>query len=185
MNARSFWRQLWLAILISVIGGVLHMTLSSLFGTPLSIRLTLLVVAFVYVLALLRSSPSRSGRLLAALVWIGLSAGLLAFNPGLSIWVVLQTGFIWLLRSLLRYDSLIAAGADGLISAFAMAAGVATALHTGNLFLCLWSYFLTQALSALVPKGPGIAPAEVPADHDFDASFRNAEAALRRLSLRS
>jgi hypothetical protein len=139
------------------------------------------------VLALLAHGPRHSGHVVAALAWLTLAGLLLIFNPPLTLWLLLPTGFIWLLRSLRRYDSLIPAGGDALLSGFALAAAIATAQHTHSLFLSLWSYFLVQALAAFIPVRNVATPAASgrTRDTDFDSSYRNAETALRRLSLRS
>ena len=186
MNAPSFWRQLLLALALSVLGVVLHGTLSMILGGSVSIRLTLLAVTMAYVLFLLHSSPARSGRWLAALACLGLAGLLMLLNPALWLWLLLLTGFIWLLRSLQSYNSLIPAAIDALICVLALAAAIATARHSGSLFLSLWSYFLIQALLVLLPMTRPLKPhPAASAEVDFDISYRNAEAALRRLSLRS
>ncbi len=184
MKALTFWRGALLAVVISVVGAVLHALLTKVLGSGHSLRLIVLVSAMSYVLAMLAYDPRHSGRVVAALAWLGLAGLLLVFNPPLSLWMLLQTGFIWLLRSLQRYDSLIPAGADALISGFALAAAIATAQHTHSLFLTLWSFFLVQALVAFVPVRAVRAPA-IARESDFESSYRNAETALRRLSLRS
>jgi hypothetical protein len=185
MTAAAFGRQLLLALAISAAGAVVHSALASIFGSAIAIRLTLLTVALIYLLSLLRNAPRRSGRLLSALVWLGLAGLLLLFNPPLMVWALSQIGLIWLLRSLQRYQSLVAAGADALLCGLAIAAAMTTALHTGSLFLCLWSFFLIQALLVFVrlPQGSPRNSGDS-GEHDFESSLRTAEAALRRLSLR-
>lgn len=186
MKALTFWRGVLLAIVISVVGAVLHMVLAKVFGSATTLRLVILVAALGYVLALLAHGPRQDGRVVAALAWLGLAGLLLVFNPPLILWLLLQTGFIWLLRSLQRYASLIPAGSDALLSGFALAAAIATAQHTHSLFLALWSYLLVQALAAFIPARNTAAPAaSAGADTDFESSYRNAETALRNLSLRS
>jgi hypothetical protein len=186
MKALTFWRGALLAICISVVGAVLHTVLARILGGAISLRLVILIASLSYVLALLAHGPGQSGRVVAALAWLGLAGLLLVFNPPLTLWLLLQTGFIWLLRSLQRYDSLIPAGSDALLSGFALAGAIATAQHTHSLFLALWSYFLVQALAAFISVRYVTAPAaSAGADSDFESSYRNAETALRNLSLRS
>lgn len=185
MKTLSFWRGVLLGIVISVVGAVLHTVLAKMFGSASSLRLIILGAALSYVLTLLTCGPRHSGRVVAVLAWLGLAGLLLVFNPPLTLWLLLQTGFIWLLRSLQRYDSLIPAGFDALLSGFALAAAIATAQHTHSLFLALWSYFLVQALIAFVPVRTSSTAAATTRDTDFESSYRNAETALRRLSLRS
>ena len=186
MRTLTFWPGVALALAISAAGWMLHAVCASLIGSALSLRLVVLIAAMLQVLALLATHPGRSGRIVAGAAWTLLSLLLVALAPPLTVWLVAQTGFIWLLRSLQRYDSLLPAGADALLSGFALAAAIATAMHTRSLFLSLWCYFLVQALAAFLPRRLGanpIAPAIDP--DDFEAAFRTAEAALRRLSLRA
>ena len=185
MSKPSFWRSVLLALAISVVGAVLHSVLAGVFGRALSLRLVVLVVALIYVLSLLYQSPLRSGRVVAVIAWLALSGLLLGFNPALSVWLILQTGFVWLLRGLQGYDSLISAGIDALLCAFALSAAVATAMHSQSLWLTLWTYFLVQALHVFVPRRMAAAdPVRPVPANDFDSAFRNAEMALRRLSAR-
>ncbi|GMU44208.1 MAG: hypothetical protein IT479_06275 [Xanthomonadales bacterium] len=184
MNAIPFWRGVLLALLLSIVGAVLHAVAAPWIGSALSLRLSLLLVATLYVFALLASAPGRSGRVLAALAWCVLAGALLLAWPRLSVWLLAATLWFWLLRSLLRYQSLLPATFDALLGGFALAAAVATAMHTHSLFLALWCYFLVQAFNSWLPHSAAVAAVSAPA-HDFDTAFRNAEAALRRLSLHS
>ena len=188
MSKPSFWRSVLLALALSIVGAVLHSVLAGIFGRGLSLRLVVLAVSAIYVLGLLHASPLRSGRVVAAIAWLVLAGLLLAFNPALVVWLILQTAFIWLLRGLQAYDSPIAAGIDALLCAFALSAAVATAIHSHSLLLTLWSYFLVQALHVFVPRrlqphspAPTVAGSD---SDDFDSAYRNAEMALRRLSTR-
>ncbi len=186
MKSLSFWPAVALALAISAAGWVLHAVCASMVGSALSLRMVVLAAAMLQVLALLATHPARSGRIVAAAAWLLLSGLLVLVDPNLTIWLVAQTGFIWLLRSLQRYDSLVPAAADALLCGFALAAAVATAMHTRSLFLSLWCYFLVQALAAFLPRRLGAKPTAAAVDpNDFEAAFRTAEAALRRLSLRA
>lgn len=186
MKTLSFWPAVALALAISVLGWVLHSVIGGFLGIGVSLRVVVLVAAMLQLLALLATHPQRSGRVVAAGAWLALSGLLVLVDPALPVWLVAQTGFIWLLRSLQRYDSLLPAAADALLSGFALSAAIATAMHTRSLFLSLWCYFLVQALAAFLPRRlPTAAPPAAAGVNDFEASFRTAEAALRRLSLRS
>lgn len=186
MKTLSFWPAVALALAISVLGWVLHTVIGSVLGIGWSLRIVVLAAAMLQVLTLLATTPQRSGRVVAAAAWLALSGALVLLDPALPLWLIAQTGFIWLLRSLQRYDSLLTAAADALLSGFALSAAIATAMHTRSLFLSLWSYFLVQALAAFLPRRlPASAPHTAAGGNDFEASFRTAEAALRRLSLRA
>lgn len=182
MKAAGFWREAAYALLISAAAAIAFEFCRPLLGSALTLRLTLLGAATVYLAILLAQSPRRSGRLLAACSWLVLCAALLVFNPSLSAWLLLPTVCIWLLRSLLSYRSPIPALVDASLGAFALAAAVVSAGHSQSLFLSLWCYFLVQALHVFVP---GTAtPRQDQITDPFDAAARHAEAALRRLSVR-
>ena len=53
MKALTFWRGVLLAIVISVVGAVLHTALAKMFGSASSLRLIILGAALSYVLTLL------------------------------------------------------------------------------------------------------------------------------------
>lgn len=178
-----FGPSLLLALALAIVGAVSHLALAPWLGGADSLRFALLLVGTLYWFALLASAPRRSGRMLALAAWCVLCAALAVLWPPLWLWLFGATGSFWLLRSLQRYQSLLPAAADAALSAFALAFAVVAAEHTHSIFLALWCYFLGQALVALVPRGTGSLRATVEAC-DFDASYRSAEAALRRLSVR-
>lgn len=178
-----FGPALLLALALALIGAVAHLSLAPWIGGAYSLRCALLLVGTLYWLALLASAPRRSGRLLALAAWCALCLALALLWPPLWLWLFAATGSFWLLRSLQRYQSLLQAAADAAVGAFALGFAVVAAQHTHSLFLALWCYFLGQALVAFVPRKP--APTGQHAEaNDFDASYRSAEAALRRLSVR-
>ncbi len=69
-------------------------------GSALALRLVVLGSASIYVLALLAHGPRHSGRVVAALAWMGLAGLLLVFNPPLLCGCCCRPASFWLLRSL-------------------------------------------------------------------------------------
>jgi hypothetical protein len=124
----------------------------------------------------------RRGRVVTLGAWLAVTATLSMFNPAVGVWLLVQVGMIWLVRCLSLYHRLWLALADGALTGFSLASAVATALHTHNVFLTLWCFFLLQALFVFIPKLAGTTVA-APVDADtFEQAYRTAEAALRRLA---
>ena len=186
MNTTTFWRQIGLGLLLSVMAGVLYVALSPLLGAAIAGRGLVLGLGAVYLAWLLHELRARIGLVVTLAVWLLTSALLIAFNPSLWLWIGAQTLLIWLLRCLYRYDSLKGAIFDAALSVFAFAAALATARYTHSLFLTLWSWFLVQALFVFIPpsRHPNAAATEPEFDDAFGQAHRTAEAALRRMSLR-
>jgi hypothetical protein len=182
MSTTSFWREVGLGLLLSAIGAIVFAASSPLLGTATSLHAVLLLLSASYLALLLHGLNARAGRLLCAATWLGMAVLLVVFAPPLWMWIALCLGLVWLLRSLYRYPRLVGAALDALLTAFALAAAVATAQHSHSLFLSLWSLFLLQALFVFIPAAAHSVQAS--GDGAFDRAFANAEAALRRLAVR-
>lgn len=183
MKAPSFWRGATLALVLSVAGTLAYKALAPLAGAGPGIKLLVPALGLAYLLALLARHRVRAGHLAGVGAWALTAVLLWVFDPALWAWLLAQTMLIWLLRCLYVHDSLSAALLDAGLNGIALAAALATAFQTSSLFLCLWSFFLVQALYVLIPSRPSAAPphAQVSA---FDQSERAARAALGRLATR-
>ncbi len=179
----SFWRETVLALLISAATAIIFEFTRPMLGGATALRLGLLAAATAYLAVLLGTASGRSGRLLAAAAWMALAGALLLFNPSLGAWLILPAGFIWLLRSLFSYRRMLPALADAGLTGLALISAVVAAGHSHSLFLSLWCYFLVQALHGFLSKASA-APRHDRSIDPFDAAARQAEAALRRLSVR-
>ncbi len=183
MRTPTFLEGVLVALVASVAGSVLHAATGFLggAGTP---WLLVALLGLGYALYLLWRSPVRAGRVAALAAW-GAVAGLLGLAaPSLALYVVLHVAALWLLRSLFFHTRPVAALADLALSGAALAAGLWAFLHTGNLLLGLWCFFLVQALFVAIPQG-GVARRGVAAplpDDRFETAHRAAEAAVRRLA---
>lgn len=190
MKTPSFWRQVGFGLLLSVIGGVVFTALRPLMGTELVLRGLIIGLGAAYLALLLHDLRARIGVVVTLACWVVVTGLLLAFNPTLWVWLLVQVLLIWLLRCLYRYDSLAAASADAALSGFALAMALVTADYTHSLFLTLWSYFLVQAIYVFIPRGRAgdasfaLEPEPEP-DDAFGQAYRTAEDALRRLSIRT
>lgn len=184
MNAAAFWPGALVALALSAAGALGHDAVRALTGTDHGREWVCLVLVATYLWWLLGRHRARAGRVVSGVTWLCAAALLVLWAPPLWIWILVQTGLIWLLRCLYAHDSVHAALLDAGLNGLAVAAAALTAAHTSSLFLSLWAFFVVQALYVLIPGSAGrFAHA---ADHEpFDLAERAATAALRRLSASS
>jgi len=187
MNRPSFWREVGVALALSIAGAIAFHATAVVIGSATALRLVIAGLGIVYAISLLRGLGARVGRMLAIGAWLALDVALFVFDTPLLLWLMAQTFAIWLLRCWCCYASLFAALADGALGMFALAATEVAAAHSHSVFLALWSFFLVQALFVLIPEDPRQRHATaLPDDADrFDQAQRSAEAALRRLASHS
>lgn len=186
LNRPSLWREIGIAVVLSLVGAVGFHALVVFVGASSALRLTVLGLGAAYALALLAAVPARVGKLVVAIAGAGLGAGLIALDPPLPAWVLAQTAGFWLLRCCYLHGGPSAALKDAALSTFAIAAAWYGATHSRSLFLAMWAYFLVQALWTFIPAA-ATAPVAMRDDGGasrFDQAERTAEAALRRLTLR-
>jgi len=92
---------------------------------------------------------------------------------------------LWLLRSLYFYSSALSALLDLGLTLAAVATAYWAIAYTGSVFLCVWCFFLVQALFVVIP--PAVTGARGPVfstDSDaekFERARLRAEKALRQL----
>ena len=184
MNAAGFWRGTLAALVLSTAGALAFKIFAPLTGSGLGLKLVALGLSAAYLLWLLARHEARVGRVASVAAWSLAAALLLAVDPALWTWLLVQAGLIWLLRCLYAHDSLRAALLDAGLNGLALAAAIATAAHTRSLFLSLWCFFLLQALYVLIP-GAAVRPGTADDRDPFEHAERAAESALRRLATRS
>lgn len=183
MNAAGFWRGTLAALVLSTAGTLAFKAFAPLTGSDIGLKLVALGLSAAYLLWLLARHEARVGRVASVAAWCLAAALLLAINPELWTWLLVQAGLIWLLRCLYAHDSLRGALLDAGLNGLAMAAAIATAGHTRSLFLSLWCFFLLQALYVLIP-GTATRRRTVDDQDPFEHAERAAESALRRLATR-
>lgn len=183
MKKPGFFEGAAFALAASLGGSVLHSALSPVLSGATAARLLVAGLGLAYVLYLLQRTPERVGRITALAGWTAAAALAWGLPVPLTLYLLIHLGLVWLIRSLYFHSSLVAALADLGLGGLALAAGIAALLHTGSLFLALWSVFLVQALWVAIPPRIGARPrAPDTAEDDFQQAHRTAEAALRRLS---
>lgn len=180
MNRTSLWRELGIALLLSIGSAVLFRAGAWVLGAGLAFRLTLAAIGIGYVLAILAAAPRRAGRLAALLLFVALDLALFLLHAPLALWASSQAFLLWLLRCSYFHKSIPAAMLDLGLAGLALGAAQTALSHNGSVFLALWSYGLIQALHALLPRLAKATP-HTCVDR-FDTAHRHAEAALRRLA---
>lgn len=186
MRRPTFLEGVGVAVAASLGGGVLISALAAWFAGGLVIRLVIGVIAFVYVLYLLRRSRDRLGRVVVVAAWL-FAAGVIGFlHPPLPVYLLLHAGLIWLVRSLYFYSSALSSLADLGLTGLGLAAAAWALSNTGSLLLGLWCFFLVQALFAAIPRNLARQRTrEVATDGQgdrFRQAHQAADAALRKLS---
>lgn len=186
MKRPSFLEGAGVALALAVAGGVAFTLLVPLLAGGVVLKGIAAAAGLAYLLYLLARSGTRAGRVTAVAAWALATAAAWWLAPSLLLYLLVQAGVLWLLRSLLFHRGLLAAVADlGLTGLGLLAAGWAL-VRTGSVGAALWCFFLVAALFVAIPaRFPRRAAAEdgVPADR-FRQAQRTAEAALRRLALR-
>ena len=189
MKRPSFWREVGVALALSIVGAIAYRGAAFFIGSATALHLVIAALGIAYAVLLLRGVQARAGRMIAVVAWLLLDVTLFIFDPALMLWLLAQAFAIWLLRCWCCYGSLVAALADGALGLFAVTAAMVGAAYSHSLFLALWSFFLVQALFVLIPDTlrPRIAAAIAfdQSCHDedrFDQAHRSAEAAVRRLT---
>lgn len=140
------------AIIISLGAGVAKLLLGGFLAYGSLFNLVLYAATLVYLVYLLRRCGARTGRVIVIVGWGLTSLACWFFDILLFEQVLIQAGFIWLVRSLYFHSSLASAALDfGLVSV-GLAASAWTMVNTASLPAALWSFFLVQALFCWVPQ---------------------------------
>lgn len=183
MSKPGFLQGVLFALAASVIGSVLHTSLSPLFGPSWSVRLLIPLIGLGYLLFLLGRSGQRTGRLVTLSAWLSLAVGLWLLQPSLAFYLLAHLSALWLVRSLYYHAGILPALADLALNGLALATAFWAASHSHSLLLSLWCFFLIQALFVFIPSrfDSSNKPA-APVDDPFARAHRAAEGAVRKLT---
>jgi hypothetical protein len=185
VSARELWSGIGFGLVASLAGAVAYHACAPWLGAALAIRAVIILLALATALWILQRSRARVGRVVAFLAWLVLLGALVVFDPRLWLWLLALTLACWLTRSLYRYQHLTQALIDAVLAGFALMAAIVALRSSQSLFLALWSYYLVQSLTALIPAGSAEADAAPPEEDPFERAQRSADAALRRLATHS
>jgi hypothetical protein len=141
-----------IAIVISLGAGAAKLLLGGFIAYGSLFNLVLYAATLTYLVYLLKLSRARIGRVVAIAGWGLISLACWFFDILLFEQVLIQAGYIWLVRSLYFHGSMFSAALDfGLVSV-GLAASAWTMVNTASLPAALWSFFLVQALFCWVPQ---------------------------------
>ncbi len=185
MKRPGFYEGVLVAVIVSVAGAALYGAMTMLFSIAFSARALAAMIGSAYLVYLLWRSPKKSGRMTAMLFWVLSLFGAWLLDPSFVVYLMLLVAALWLIRSLAYYGSVVSTLMDLGLSGFGMVAGLWAFLNSGSLLLALWTLFLVQALFALIPErwSRSNQCKNLNCDDPFMRAHRNAEAALRKLSL--
>jgi len=186
MKQPTFFEGVAVAVAASLLGSTLYSVFSSAFPAGAVLRLLIAGIGLAYVLYLLSRSRERVGRVTVVAGWTLVTGVTWFIEPPLLLFVLVQLGLIWLIRSLYFYSSVLSALADLGLNGLSLASAVWAAGQTGSVLLSLWCFFLVQALFVAIPtrlsRGNRKTPAGPEKEDRFQRAHRAAETAVRKLS---
>ncbi|MGD8912378.1 MAG: hypothetical protein PVJ68_06515, partial [Candidatus Thiodiazotropha sp.] len=109
MKRPGFLEGVAVALAASIGGGVLFSSLSTVFNTDFVLRLLIAAIGLLYVLYLLNRSGEKVGRITTMTLWLTSALALWLMGLSLPLYLMIHLGFVWLIRSLYFYSSLISA----------------------------------------------------------------------------
>lgn len=152
MKLPTLFEGIALALVASISGSAVFLTLTTLFSAAGVFRLLIAGLCFAYVLYLLARSSEQTGRITVISVWFVVAATAWIFAPSLLIYILIHLAMIWLVRSLYFYSSVLSSLADLGLTGLAMAVAVWAWSVSSSLFLAFWCFFLVQALFVMIPR---------------------------------
>jgi hypothetical protein len=190
MRPSSLLQGIFVAFGLSVLARPLLLVFSIL-SLRMDDQLFIASLTAAYILYMMSHRAGRVGRLTLAVLSWGLLFGACFMGASIGTLILLGVGLIWLVRSVLRYSSLLSALLDGLLCAVSLGGAAIIAMLTGSVALTVWGFFLCQALWVLIPTTFGrlakrryVAAAAIKgrAPDRFSRSYHAAEAAIRSLA---
>jgi hypothetical protein len=162
------------AIIISLGAGVAKLLLGGFIAYGSLFNLVLYAATLVYLVYLLKRSSARAGRVIVIAGWGLTSLACWFFDILLFEQVLIQAGFIWLVRSLYFHSSLVSAALDFALVSVGLAASAWTMVNTASLPAALWSFFLVQALFCWVPQMSRPHSGSIQGSQQEQSSFQSA-----------
>ena len=186
MKQPTFFEGVIVAVAASVFGSAGALVLAPLFGRGDMAYMLICAISFAYLLYLLARSRERVGRITIVVLWLAIT-GIAGFSGLPLVFLgVMQLGFIWLIRSMYFYASVLSALLDLGLTLLSVITAFWAATHTGSVFLSIWTFFLLQALFVVIPRqmrsthNKNTLPLQQ--EDPFLHAYRSAEAAIRKLT---
>jgi hypothetical protein len=185
MKTATFLEGVILALVSSMIGAISYTALVPVVDSEFALCLTIATLALGYVMYLLKRSRERIGLVSTVLIWSVITVAMFWFIPSPLLFLTIQLGLIWLIRSLYFYTGVISALADLLLTGFSLMAVVWAAYQSESLFLCIWCCLLVNALFVFIPMDMTRRVAETrPVQLDrFQQAYQAAESALYKRTI--
>jgi hypothetical protein len=165
--------------------------LTSLFFVTFAAKVLVALLAFLYGSYVLVKAGSRAGKLVLGITSAAaLALGTLVLSfPEL---VLIALGLMWLVRSLVTYNSILPAALDGLLCLLGLGAGIWAYAATYSTAAAVWCFFLIQALFVFIPPslmkrkystalGGDTADNILHSEDNFSTAHRAAQEALNQL----
>lgn len=185
MKRPGFFEGVLVAVVVSVAASAIFTSFRWLVGSG-EMELIITAISFGYLLYLLARSSEKTGRIVVSMTWFVFAALLYFLSPSLVVFVLVHVAVLWLVRSLYFYSSVLSALTDLALNIVSLVVGVWAAVHTNSLFLCIWCFFLLQALFVFIPArfDGQVRKRTFTEEHEntFEHAHRTAELALRKLS---
>ena len=137
MKRPTFFEGVAVALVLSIVGAALTWLATNFIGRDGALFGLISGLGFLYLLYLLVRSKTRVGRITTVATWAVVT--IMTWIAGLPIMflLLLQVGFIWLVRSLYFYSSALAGLLDLGLIATSLITAFWAAFHSGSLFLGL------------------------------------------------
>lgn len=181
-NPLSLGRGVLAAVVLSACGAALFAALTPPLGAAVALRFVAALLGLGYVVYSIGQSGQRIGRIATLVVWLVVAAGAWVGGLPVAAYVLVQVGFIWLVRSLYFYSGVLPALVDLGLTALGVAFAVWAGDRTSSAAIAFWCFFLAQAFHVLIPATLTGRSASFDENDGFDRAHRAAEAALRRMS---
>lgn len=181
----TFYEGVGVAVMASVVGSAGLLVLTPLLGSGMAAYLLLGILSFAYLSYLLTRSRQSVGRVTAMMLWLAVTAMAWFSGLPLALFALVQLGYVWLIRSLYFYASVLPALLDLGLTALSLIIAIWAWSHSGSDFLGIWTFFLLQALFVAIPpqiRSANTKDQQAVDNHSFLRAYRSAEAAVRKLS---
>jgi|TARA_Y100000310_G_scaffold200189_2_gene200195 hypothetical protein len=183
MSRPTFFQEVVVALALSALGSALFAVLGQVTSPDMALKGIVSLVAMGYSGYLLGRCRITSGRVTMTITWFTIAAACWFGNLPLGALVLVHVGMVWVIRSLFYHVSPMAAFVDLILSGLGLAASVWAMMQSESLFMTMWCYFLVQALFVAIPtRVRPLAANHQQHEQQFQSAYRNAEAALGKLS---
>ena len=179
------------ALVLSLPAAPLVALLHSLVGSLLAWKAVVVAMTYTYICYLLVQRGRTSGRVTLGLLTLAVLLAGVALDLRSTSLLLLCVGLIWGTRSLAYSRSLVSAVLQGVVCVLGGGAALMVYGRSGSLALAIWSFFLVQAASVLIP--PRLTRRSATNMYDelggvsdgFARAHHAAEQALHRLATRA